>query len=238
MNLKDFKNLIYGISTKMDGSMKLLTAENDANSDNRLHFFAGLGIGMDRVVSARLAHGGKVKNVDRSYGGRILDNIDGLATQEPDLILAITIADCLPVYFYNPDDHAIGICHAGWRGIQQGIIANTCQALKEDFGAKAEETIVFVGPHIRSCHFEVKKDVWTHFESIPEAVIVRDGKRYLDLSKVVKNILLNNGYREENIGISPECTQCQPQKYFSFRRDKPEVIEAMVAYIGLKKAAF
>ncbi|MHB8904461.1 MAG: laccase domain-containing protein, partial [Patescibacteria group bacterium] len=55
-----------------------------------------------------------------------------------------------------------------------------------------------------------------------------------NLSRAVKDQLIKLGVQGDNISISPECTYCLTDKYFSFRRDNPKEIEAMIAYIGLK----
>lgn len=92
-----------------------------------------------------------------------------------------------------------------------------------------------IGPGISQCHFEVGEEVLEKFkEFMSEKMIRRDGKTFLDLKKIVQLQLLNLGLKKENIEINPDCTYCLPDKYFSYRRDRPKVLETMIAIIGMR----
>ncbi len=227
------ENIVIGLSAKADGNMKLGGAAARETARNRQQYFIRQGIDPARVVAAKLAHGSRVAAVTPDDTGKIIDNTDGLVSREPGIVLAITVADCLPVYFYDPSALVIGLAHGGWRGIQKGIIENMCRQMFKMLGAGPESTLVYIGPHIRHCHYEVNKDVWRHFDGTEGALYTKNGKNYLDLARVVESKLRYYGLPEANIEISNECTHCRKKKYFSFRRDKPEEVEAMVAYIGI-----
>ena len=97
--------------------------------------------------------------------------------------------------------------------------------------------IAGIGPGIGVCHYEVKEDIVEIFRAkFPLEVMAKmtQGDR-LDLEGIAKYQLVATGLETENIEIDPDCTYCLPDRYFSFRRDKPESIEAMIAVIGLGK---
>ena len=175
--------------------------------------------------------GTNVREVGAGEAGAIVPNVDGLITTEPNLFLCLTVADCLPVYFESETAGVVGLAHAGWRGLTAGII----ESLIEKFvalGEAATTLSVFVGPGIHQCHFEVRDDVLPVFENYPEEIIPRREKYAIDLYAIVKKKLFSAGVSPASVAVSNECTACLPEKYFSYRRDKPARTEAMLAYIG------
>ena len=75
---------------------------------------------------------------------------DGLITDNPEIILVIKVADCVPVYLYEPRSQLIGLVHSGWRGTAGGIVPNTIQLMRE-MGANEKEISIFLGPAIGFC---------------------------------------------------------------------------------------
>lgn len=145
---------------------------------------------------------------------------DGLLSGE-NLSLGIKTADCLPVLFYAPGVHIIGACHAGWKGLLKGILGNMVSAMTEN-GAQVNKIIVAIGPHIRKCCYEVKKDFINLFRKKSDK---RDkyikkikNKYFFDLEAFAFFMLLSAGIKKQNIEIIKICTKCNIN-YPSFRRD-------------------
>ncbi len=88
---------------------------------NRKTFFQNLGMSIEHMVSAVLTHGTQIVTVTEEDRGRIILATDGLTTNQADVILTVTVADCVPIYFFDPKNKAIGLAHAGWRGTLQNI---------------------------------------------------------------------------------------------------------------------
>jgi copper oxidase (laccase) domain-containing protein len=133
INFKIFQNspeLKYGISEKSDGSMKI-NPETKQTLANRAAFFSRLGA--DKVFSAGLYHEKEVHIGTKRDAGKIVYGVDGLVTNNPGLYLTLTVADCFPVYFFDPKNQIVGIAHAGWRGILAGVIKNTVTQMKLPF---------------------------------------------------------------------------------------------------------
>jgi len=225
-------NLILGISDKSQGNMRLFRQnDNPIMGHNREMFFNSFD---KRVVAADLVHGNKVEVVGDQTVGNIITGCDALVTASPNLILSITVADCLPVYFYDRIKKVVGLAHAGWRGVENKISQEVVKIFGQNYNSNQSDLEVFIGPHIGVCHFEVQKDVLEKFSLWPDFAVKRAGKTFIDLAGIVKRQLLDIGVA--NINISSECTYCLKDKYFSFRRDNPgeDNLEVMAAYIGLK----
>lgn len=225
-----YPEIIAVMSEKKDGSMKLFK-DGSANIENRNKFFKFIGIDSGQVISAGIANGINVKIISAN-SPKIIYEADGLVTNDKNTFLSITIADCIPVYFYEPKNGISGIAHCGWKGIVNGIIKNTLNKIFE-LGGKTENLAVALGPGICKSHFEIKEDISDKFSDYPEFIIRSDDKISVDLRGIIKKQLGNFQIKSENIEDNPDCT-FEGDKYFSFRRDKPKIIEAMVAIIGTK----
>lgn len=219
------QNIHLGLSAKADGPMKNSPA-------NRQAFLKHKNLDKKIIVSAGLIHSNKVTAISGLSHNFLIPNCDALITSDCRYLLTITVADCLPLYFYDNTKHIVAIAHAGWRGVVAQIAKEVVDAFVSNYGSNFKDIEVFIGPHIKDCHFEVKADVAANFK-ISETVI-SNKKTYINLASAVTSQLLDRGISETNIQVSSECTFCSSAKYFSWRRDKPQELEAMVAYIGLK----
>lgn len=228
---KQFPEVTAVLSEKSDGSMRL--SDDNSNLENRLNFFRGIGISEDKIVSASLAHGINVAVVNNNKE-KVISATDGLMTSSQDVFLLVTVADCVPVFFYDSEHKIIGIAHAGWRGAAGNIVGGMIRKIG-DLGGGADNLKISLGPGINSCHFEIKADVVGEFRNYGKHVINRDGGIFVDLKGIIKEQLRKAGINKENIEDNGECTFENKEKYFSFRRDKPEVVESMAALIGIKK---
>ena len=235
-NGTEYKNLVYGISEKKDGTMKFLNnTGGSAVKLNRKKFFAKRSIKLNQIISAGLVHKNRVKIVGKNDAGKFISGFDGLITNENNLYLTITVADCLPIYIYDFKKKIIGIVHAGWQGVRQNIIKSAVVSMKENFNSNPSDIFIHIGVHLQKCHFEIKNDVLKKFKQHKNAIIKKDGKIFIDLSLIVKIQLLEQKILKKNISISDECVACLKNRYFSYRRDKPKNIKAMIAHIGIIK---
>lgn len=220
------------MSEREDGSMKLFTG-NDENIAHRERFFQQVCTTTDKIVAAEIVHGATAQLVHKE-SQEYIPQVDALITKDTQVMLSVTIADCIPVFFYESEVKLIGIAHCGWRGIVAGIINNTVMKLLEA-GAKVENLHVALGPGINQCHFEIGDDVLHQFADFSDFVSRSDGKIFVDLKGIIRRQLDNCGVHSEAIEENSDCTVEDEQKYFSFRRDKPPKVQAMVAMIGMQK---
>lgn len=236
ISFASYPQLVCAFSRRSDGTM---TAAGDATRQalvaaNRERYFRQLGINPAATVRGKQVHGHTVAAVTARQRGTIVRDVDGLVTATPNVFLTVTVADCLPIFFYDPVRRVLGLAHGGWRSLRQGIVGQVVGTMGEKFRASVKKLMVGIGPGLGPCHFIIGPDVASKFRAFP-SVFRQDanGTLYLDLPQVAALQLQMLGVRREHIEISPECTACLPELYLSYRRDKPAVVEAMVAVIGL-----
>lgn len=165
-----------------------------------------------------------------------LPDTDGLVTDIPGVALATTHGDCIPVFACDPVKKVIGVAHAGWKGTMLGIAGELARVMKDKYGCRPEDINAFIGPGIDRCCFEVRDDVCSQFRAaadrMEEFIAVKDSEHYLiDLKGINRSWLLAQGVTE--IEISPDCTCCDEEHYWSYRRSGDT--DRMLAYIKLER---
>lgn len=219
------------ISTISDGSMR--TGGEGEDEANRQKFLKNAGIPAKSVVSAKLVHGTSIEIVSIGDGGKILPETDGLATRARNLYLALTVADCLPIVLYHPEQHVLALLHAGWRGLTDDIVPKAVNTLISKFGINSADLHVYIGPGVEQHHYEVQEDLVKQFADFPSAVELQSGRYLLDLKLIATQQLTGSGVPKANISVSPECTYCESGKYFSFRRDRQSPVKPMLVLAGM-----
>jgi polyphenol oxidase len=147
-------------------------------------------------------------DVLRARPGARDDRADGLWTDEPALPLLALTADCLPIALAraNGSHPALAVLHAGWRGLLAGIAQAGIDALGEG------PIAAMVGPGIGPCCYEVGPEVSAQFDSD----LTSSG--HLDLWAAAERALQAAGcVSVERLDL---CTACDPERFFSHRRDR------------------
>ncbi|MES2680805.1 MAG: peptidoglycan editing factor PgeF [Bacteroidota bacterium] len=141
---------------------------------------------------------------------------DALVTNDKTHVLAISVADCYPILFYDEVAGVIGAAHAGWRGTLGGIAGNTVQAMKA-LGANLSDIKVAIGQGISPEKFEVGKEVSKQFIEMgfPQDCMYNNR---IDLIKCNLYVLKQNNILDQNIQALNRCTF--EEDFFSYRRDK------------------
>jgi len=231
-----FPNLLVAISLRKDGGMKIDENSNQNNQTliNRKNFLSKINLLPKDIVSAKLEHGSNVKIVSKKNCGSFIPFTDGLITKEKKVFLSITVADCLPVVLYHPKTNTIALIHAGWKGLNQNIIQKAIKELIKVFNINPQELIAGIGPGIEECHYEIKKVLVKKFNSYKKAISEKNNSFFLNLKFIAQKQLIKAGIKKENIQISPVCTYCEAENYFSFRKDKTNPTKAMIVVAGIK----
>ena len=241
----DNKNISIIFSQKSDGDMLFKTNDsllNDKIKANRQLFFDKNNINASRLVNIYGAHGSDIFIVDeKDLGSGALnaetriEDYDGLITNIKDSYLMITGADCFPAFFYNENKNMIAAAHCGWRGILKELPAKMIDKFKNEFSSNPADISIWIGPGIKSCYYDVPQERADLFsKDYKEYIIIKDGKIFLDLAGIIALQLTGAGIESQKITTHPGCTFCQKDKYFSYRRDKNEIIEANAFIINLK----
>lgn len=223
-----------GVSEGIYASLNLGRGRGDERPrvvENYRRVCAALGVDMHRMVSSSQVHGDEIRKVTSVDIGKGLDreidyDADGLITDIPGVTLTVFGADCLTILLYDPVRRVIGAVHAGWRGTALSIVERAVERMKSDYGCRPEHILAAIGPGISRCCFETDRDVPEAMEkALGDAAFAfvdkkENGKYHVDL-KGINSLWLNRcGILTTNIDISPDCTMCAHEKYWSHRFTK------------------
>ena len=186
-----------------------------------------VGLNPNHVVKPKQVHSAEVKFV---YTPGEIAATDALISNSNSIVLSIQVADCIPLFLADPLNGVIGLVHAGWRGVEKNIIPDTINKMVQKGGSR-KVIIAFMGPSIRQCCFEIGPEVSKKFP-IDCLINGNRDRSFLDLQRVSINQLLGSQVLEKNILSSEECTKCNPDKYFSYRRSGSKAGQ-MIGVIGL-----
>ena len=237
---EQFKDIVHGFSTRLGGvskgiyaSMNLSFTRGDEDADvreNYRRFAAALGFSEKDIVTSDQTHTANVRIVtdeDRGNGitkPRPYTDVDGMITNVRGLVLATFYADCVPLYFADPKNKAIGLSHSGWRGTVGRMGEKTLKTMNEAFGTQPQDVIAAIGPSICGDCFEVGPEVVEEFAKIfskkqMEAICHagRNDRSYLDLWRANRIILEEAGVQPQNISVTNICTRCNPDLLYSHR---------------------
>lgn len=142
---------------------------------------------------------------------------DASVTAQTGIACCVMTADCLPVFFWTRNGDQIGVAHAGWRGLANGVLLNTLQHFPN-----TADVVCGLGPCIGPSAFEVGKDVKLAFVDWPNSQACfrktdKADKFLADLPKLAEQQLRNLGVAQ--VYRSELCTVSNPSDYFSYRRD-------------------
>ena len=226
-----FSTRLGGVSEGTFASMNLSFTRGDDTSavrENFDRFCAAMRVNVEDVVISAQTHTANVKIVtaaDRGQGitrDKEYTDIDGLITNDPDVVLCTQYADCVPLFFADPVRRVVATSHAGWRGTAAGIAKVTVDKMVEAFGCRREDILAGIGPSIGHCCFEVDTPVYDAFcqVSVFDSTCYTDdgnGKYHIHLQEVNRRWMLASGLKAENITVTDLCTKCHPDVFWSHR---------------------
>ena len=143
---------------------------------------------------------------------------DGIVTFGSDVVCAIQVADCIPIALATVDGTGVAAVHAGWRGLATGVIKSAVSALTSN---KRQGFYAYIGPSICAKHYEIKKNVkdalLTSSDDEKAFLCCGENKYYANLKMLAMLQLQRCGAYE--IRVSPFCTWCEKDTFYSARRD-------------------
>ena len=179
------------------------------------------------IVWMNLVHGAHVVRVTHLNLQQMRPVADAAWTTDLGLACAVTAADCLPVFFSAGDGSAVGLAHAGWRGLAAGIVQNTVAAVCSGTGTRPQDLHVWLGPCIGPLTFEVGNDVLAAFGSdasqpdplrfAPSAQRQGSARWLANLPQLACDALHASGVHHISGGAL--CTVQDDSRFFSYRRD-------------------
>lgn len=183
--------------------------------------------GSGRVVHAHQVHEATVRvHATGPAGLHVAEACDGHATGAAGVLLAVTTADCVPVFVVAPEARAVALLHAGWRGVAAGILERGLAALAEGADAGAEALHVHLGPAICGDCYEVGPEVFRGLGLEPP-----DGPALLDLRAVLARRALDAGVLAGRVTASTHCTKCGDAGLFSHRGGDRQ---RQVGFLGIR----
>lgn len=227
-----FTTRLGGVSEGVCTSLNLSFSRGDDSAavmENYRRVAESFGKTVDDFVCTDQTHTTtvlQVGNEEKGYGvtkEKPYTDVDGLITNEPGVILSTFYADCVPLYFVDPVNKAIGLSHSGWRGTVGRMGKKTLDAMAEVYGTKPEDVYAAVGPSICQDCYEISEDVAEHFykefEGHGDEILINkgNGKYQLDLWKTNEIVLLEAGIKPEHLAVTNVCTCCNSEVLFSHR---------------------
>ena len=151
--------ITHAVSTRLGGvskppfdSLNLALHVGDEPADvlaNRKKFVRSLGFNVSDIVTPNQVHGDKIFRVYENYRGCGCENYadsipetDALITNTPNLPLMLCFADCVPIFFVDAENRAVGLAHGGWKGTLKKIAAKTLLKMGDEFGTRPKDCLI------------------------------------------------------------------------------------------------
>lgn len=245
LTFKPFINMPYithGFSTRIGGvssghfaTMNLSYSRGDeatAVDENYRRMAAALQVDVESMTSTKQTHTTNVIEATYELRGngiikkQALEDIDGLVTRDNSLTLVTSYADCVPLYFVDTVNKAIGLSHSGWRGTAGNICQSTVDAMKKLYNSQPKDIVTFIGPSICDSCYEVSSDLLEPFslnyatEELDKIFVLKDAaneKYYLNLALANVINMQKAGIPSDNIFVTDVCTCCNSDILFSHR---------------------
>jgi YfiH family protein len=206
-----------GVSAAPFASLNLATGVGDepaAVAENRRRLRAALALPAEPLWLQQ-SHGVTVVAADAEAAP---GPADAAVTSQDDRVLAIMVADCMPVLFASDDGAVIGAAHAGWRGLASGVLEATVEAM----GVDPRRVHAWLGPAIGPRHFEVGAEVRAQFlagDARAAAGFTANarGRWQCDLALLAKQRLARLGLKQ--LSAVQRCTYADAAGCYSYRRD-------------------
>ncbi|MBZ0265360.1 polyphenol oxidase family protein [bacterium] len=223
IDLPDSSEVTWAMSRREFGPMSFKGRPDWDITHNRMSFLRLFNLKIDKVVAPQLVHGNNVEVVtekDVRKGAREMHtgipDTDGLVTQDANVILFTTHADCPSVWLVAPESGWIGLAHSGWQGLLNGVVDNLILAIPE---SDRNNLKLGIGPGISAQNYEIGEEVAEKFrshETLRSALVENDDKIYLDLQKGIRLIGESHG---TIVDSSPWLCTHENEFLSSYRRD-------------------
>ncbi|MCI9592919.1 MAG: peptidoglycan editing factor PgeF [Lachnospiraceae bacterium] len=255
--LEEIDFVVNGFSTRLGGAstgkfatMNFSYSRGDDPEhvlENYTRMADALKVERDRMVVSWQTHTTNIRRVMEEDEGkgvirdRDYQDIDGLICDIPGITLVTFYADCVPLYFVDKKNYAIGLSHSGWRGTVNRMGEKTLSAMQKAFGTRPEDVTACIGPSICKHCFEVGEEVIEEFRAAfsekdrnklwtPNG---RPGKYQLDLWRANQLVLEEAGVLRDQITVTNLCTRCN-DKYLFSHRSCGENRGNLAAFLGIR----
>ncbi|MGN6030189.1 MAG: peptidoglycan editing factor PgeF [Thermomicrobiales bacterium] len=213
----------------------------------RRQWAEAIGFDIEQMVNVGQVHGNEVIRAYPEDAGRgaapgteVIGYADALVTDAPNVFLSTMHADCQPILLVDPARPAVAAVHAGWRGTVADIAGNAVRAMQREFGSDPADLVAYLGPAIGGCCNEVGDEVIDAWKAIAadmgplvELAITKPGaKHHFDVPRANSLLLQRAGVVPEHMEVSPICTKCEVDWWFS-HRGQGAAAGRQAAFIGI-----
>lgn len=250
-----------GASKEPYDSLNCAFHVGDAPEDvlsNRVALAEALNFKPEAWTCGEQTHGADiavVREADRGRGQKdrasAFQSTDGLLTDVPGVLLTSFYADCVPLYFYDPVHHVVGLAHAGWKGTVAQIADAMVKKMEAVYNSDPHDIVAAIGPSIGDCCYEVDDYVMEHVRRLETDLKNRaeasdsvelyrasntDKSKYmLNLKEMNRRIMIKAGILPTHIECTTWCTSCNTDLFFSYRKENGKT-GRMTSWIGIKES--
>jgi polyphenol oxidase len=262
-NLTQISNLVHGFSIRVGGiseayggaqlNLGFTASDRRESVERNRRVFVQAVTGRERslppLITLRQIHSGLVRIVkSKDPIPKSALKGDAIITSHSDVLLAIQVADCVPVLVADAQRRAVGAFHSGWRGTVKRIVERGVGSMRAVFGCEPKNLYAAIGPCIHACCYAVGDEVIDEFtsqfaysEELFSEVYDRDPikekypllfltarapghsnigpQTHLDLVEANRRQLIDAGVPEDHIWAAQECTSCRTDLLFSHRAE-------------------
>ncbi len=219
-------NVLLAMTDKTDGNIDLRFSTKNEVRANRKKIFKELDIQPTNVIEGQQIHSTRILPLNeensKMWKGMNVTGVDGFVTDQDSIALMLRVADCAALVYYDPTHTAIGVFHAGWRGITQGIHLEGLRQMIKHYETDPREVMVWISPCAQKANYafaeepkQAQDSAWSDFISH------RGSTWHIDLPGFVCASLSSEGVLKKNISTSGVCTIESPD-YFSHTQSKVE----------------
>lgn len=231
------------------------TAEVTEPSSGKADGYAQVRENVERLASAVGQATTPVRCIWQVHGTDVVDSValsapvperslcivakaDGILTSRANELIAVRVADCVPILLAEESGAVVAAVHAGWRGLVGGIVPNAVSKLAERSKRNPSTLIAAIGPCISVEHFEVGPEVAEAFvkADLTEAIVDREPRPHVDLPLAISIQLQRVGLLPDRIDRTDRCSFRDASEFFSHRRDHGRT-GRMCALIGCRNDA-
>lgn len=235
--------LLHGITHRVDGLGKAdgnISYSGDRDREDawemRQLWSEAIGIDPGKLVFTGLVHGNDVIEAHAGDAGAgaspdraHLGLADVLVTNQPNLALVMTHADCLSILMVDPENRAIAAVHAGWRGTVEDVAGAAVRAMQARYDSDPANLLAYFGPGIGGCCNEVGPEVTAAWREqardlgpLAELAVTKPGpKEHFDVPRANALLMQRAGVQPDHLEVSTICTKCSTADWFSHRGHGP-----------------
>lgn len=196
----------------------------DAVETNHQLFARAVGYAPGTLYDVDQVHGRSVRlvGVGDDPADVRRDQADAVVATTPGVAIGVKVADCVPLLLFDRGTRRAAAIHAGWRGVVAGVVEAGVGALLALPEVRGDGLCAAIFPHIGRCCFEVGEDVAAALLAVspdPDVVDRARLKPHVDLAALITAKLARLGVERERIDAVQGCTRCEPERFFSYRRD-------------------